>query len=235
MKPTPPAYALRARLQRHEPSLVINVDHPSPGLVEALARTPIDAVMFDAEQGSPDIESIENMARAARLHGLCSFVRTFNAEPWAIERLLFRGVDGVIVPRTESLADVKRVVEAFKYCVPVGRPDRMLVVQLEHAALLDHLDALADMREIDCLFIGPVDLSKSMGHRGCYDVPEVIAAIERAIRVLRARGMPVGMLVKPDDIAHWTRQRVAFLYAHANDFLSLGAKALRARIGDATS
>ncbi|MBV6272129.1 2,4-dihydroxyhept-2-ene-1,7-dioic acid aldolase [Alcaligenaceae bacterium CGII-47] len=225
-----PAHRLRAHLLKHEPQLVLNVDHPSAGLVEALARSGADALMFDTEQGSPDIESLENMARAARLHGVCSLIRTFNLEPWAIERLMHRGADGIIVPRAESLDDVRRIVASFDYCLSGERADRILIVQLEHAALLDHLDELAQMRDIDCIFIGPIDLSKSMGHRGAYDQVEVAGAIQNAIRVLRQGGMPVGMLVKPGDVAPWVRLGVSFLYAHANDLLNLGAQAMRNQI-----
>ncbi len=79
-------HALRGRLQQGAPSLVVNVDHPSPSLVEYLGQLPLEAVMFDTEQGSPDFETVENMARAARVAGVCSLARTFNGEPWAIER-----------------------------------------------------------------------------------------------------------------------------------------------------
>jgi 2-keto-3-deoxy-L-rhamnonate aldolase RhmA len=224
-------HALRDRLRQSAPSLVINVDHPSPSLVEFLGGLPLEAVMFDTEQGSPDFESVENMARAARASGVCSLVRTFNGEPWAIERLLFRGVDGLVVPRCESIADVHRVVQAFRYCLPQGQQDKLLVVQLEHIDLVRNVQELARIEGIDCVFIGPVDLSKSMGHLGRYDVPEVAAAIDQSIAVLRAAGVPVGMLVKPGDIGAWAAKGVSFLYAHANDFLALGAAALRDRIG----
>lgn len=227
-------HALRDRLRRSTPSLVINVDHPSPSLVEFLGSLPLEAVMFDTEQGSPDFESVENMARAARASGVCSLVRTFNGEPWAIERLLFRGVDGLVVPRCESLADVRKVVDAFRYCLPQGQEDKLLVVQLEHVDLVRDVSQLARIDGIDCVFIGPVDLSKSMGHRGQYKVPEVAAAIDQCLSVLRGAGVPVGMLVKPDDIGFWAAKGVSFLYAHANDFLALGAAALRDKIEPAT-
>jgi 4-hydroxy-2-oxoheptanedioate aldolase len=223
-------HALRDRLRQSAPSLVINVDHPSASLVEYLGSLPLEAVMFDTEQGSPDFESVENMARAARASGVCSLVRTFNGEPWAIERLLFRGVDGLVVPRCESIADVRRVVDAFRYCLPQGQEDKLLVVQLEHIDLVRNVQELARIDGIDCVFIGPVDLSKSMGHLGQYKVPEVAAAINECITVLRGAGVPVGMLVKPDDIGSWVGKGVSFLYAHVNDFLALGAAALRGRI-----
>lgn len=227
-------HALRDRLRQSLPSLVINVDHPSPSLVECLGGLPLEAVLIDTEQGSPDFESVENMARAARTSGVCSLVRTFNTEAWAIERLLFRGVDGLVVPRCESIADVRRVVDAFRYCLPQGQSDKLLVVQLEHIELARNVQELARVDGIDCVFIGPVDLSKSMGHLGQYKVPAVTAAIDECITVLRASGVAVGMLVKPNDIGSWVEKGVSFLYAHANDFLALGAAALRGRI-DAAS
>jgi 4-hydroxy-2-oxoheptanedioate aldolase len=223
-------HALRERLRRADPSLIINVDHPSPGLVESLGRLPLEAVMFDTEQGSPDIETVENMARAARVSGICSLVRTFNAEAWAIERLLLRGVDGVVVPRTESIAAVRRVVGAFRYCLPRNPQDKLLVVQLEHIDVARSVEELACVEGIDCVFIGPVDLSKSMGHGGDYGNSAVSAVIDESIRVLRSAGMPVGMLVKPGDVETWIGKGVSFLYAHADDFLSLGAGVLRSRV-----
>jgi len=227
-------HALRDKLQRSVPSLVINVDHPSASLVEYLGGLPLEAVMFDTEQGSPDFESVENMARAARVSGICSLVRTFNAEPWTIERLLFRGVDGLVVPRCESIDDVRRVVDAFHYCLPEAPQDKLLVVQLEHVGLVQNIHELASIKGIDCVFVGPVDLSKSMGYRGKYDVSTVEAVIDGCIALLRSRSVPVGMLVKPGDIDHWLGKGVSFLYAHANDFLTLGAQALRARIDGAS-
>lgn len=227
-------HSLRGRLRQGAPSLVINVDHPSPSLVEHLGRLPLEAVMFDTEQGSPDFETVENMARAARVAGVCSLVRTFNAEPWAIERLLFRGVDGLVVPRSESIADVHRVVDSFRYCLPGGPQDKLLVVQLEHINLARDVRKLAQIEGIDCVFIGPVDLSKSMGHFGDYRHPAVAEVIDECIGALRSASVPVGMLVKPGDIDAWIGKGVSFLYAHANDFLDLGAQLLRGRI-DAAS
>ena len=108
--PGSPAVRLRAKLDRDEPLLVVNADHPSASLVEVLARQPIDAVFIDCEQGSPDVESVENMARAARLHRMASLVRVFDPKDWVLERYLLRGVDGVVAPRLDHAADARRVV-----------------------------------------------------------------------------------------------------------------------------
>ena len=78
----------------------------------------IDIGFIDCEQGSPDVESVENMARAARVHGMASVVRLFSPEDWVIERYLFRGVDGVVMPRVDTAEQAQRVVDAVRYCVP---------------------------------------------------------------------------------------------------------------------
>ena len=85
--------AFKNKIQRGETVLVINPDHPSPSLVQFMGGLPIDTVWIDCEQGSADVETVENMARAARLAGLVSLVRVFSPEAWVIERFLFRGID----------------------------------------------------------------------------------------------------------------------------------------------
>ena len=109
---------LREKLARDEPLVVVNADHPSASLVEVLARQPVDVLFIDCEQGSPDIESVENMARAARLHSLASVVRVFSPEAWVLERYLFRGVDGVVVPQVDHAVDAWQVVAGVRYCFP---------------------------------------------------------------------------------------------------------------------
>ncbi len=59
--------AFKDKLATGAPVLVVDPDHPSPSLVESLGRLPIDAVWTDCEQGAADLETVENMARAARL------------------------------------------------------------------------------------------------------------------------------------------------------------------------
>ena len=79
----------KAKLAARQPVIVMNPDHPSPSLVEFIARLGVDAVMIDCEQGSPNMESVEDMARAARAVGLCALVRIAPPDASAIERYMF--------------------------------------------------------------------------------------------------------------------------------------------------
>ena len=216
--------AFKDKLATGAAVLVVNPDHPSPSLVESLGRLPIDAVWIDCEQGAADVETVENMARAARLAGLVSMVRIFAPEDWAIERYMFRGLDGLVVPRLDSAAQAQGVVDALRYCFPKTHGDKLLVVQIESRAALEDLAGFLDVDGIDVYMIGPVDLAKSLGFEGDYRRPEVQQAIDETIATIREAGKAAGILVERDNVARYRDRGVQFLYAHANAFLSRGAR-----------
>lgn len=216
----------KEKLRSGRPIALINADYPSSGLVEFLGQPALglDAVMIDTEQGNPGIESVEEMARAARLTGLCSLARLFSPEPWVIERLMLRGIDGIIVPRLDSAAQAQQVVDTVRYCFP-DREDKVIVVQIESAAAHADLDGFLAVDGIDAYFIGPVDLSRSMGHKGDYRVAPVAAAIDDIIARVNAAGKVAGTLVKPGDAQQWMDRGARLLYFHVNDWLRIGSRA----------
>ena len=225
-----PVARVRDKLSRDKAVTVVNADHPSASLVEALARQPVDIVLIDCEQGSPGVESVENMARAARLHRMASVVRVFNPQDWVIERYLFRGVDGLVAPRVDRATDAQGVVDGVRYCFPDAAESKLVVVQIESRMAVDELDDFLAVEGIDVYFIGPVDLAKSMGCRGNYRVPEVQAVMDEVIERTRAAGRNAGILVDDDNVADYVRKGVRFLYTHVNDFIAVGANAFAGRV-----
>ena len=224
------ARGLKQKLGAGQPVVVVNPDHPSPGLVQFIGRLPVDAVFIDCEQGSAGIETMENMVRAARVGGLGSLVRLFSPDDWVIERYMLRGVDGIVVPRIDTAEAARRVVAAVRYCFPNDHAEKVVVVQIETRSALDELSEFLAIDGIDVLFVGPVDLAKSLGFAGNYRLPEVQAAIDQAISTIVDAGKLAGMLVGRDDVAAYLEKGVRFLYTHANDFLDLGAADFRRRI-----
>ncbi len=214
----------KAKLAARQPVIVMNPDHPSPSLVEFIARLGVDAVMIDTEQGSPNVESVDEMARAARAADLCALVRISPPEAWVIERYMFRGVHGIVVPRLETAAAARRVVEDVRYCFPENASEKIVVVQIETAKAVAELDAFLSIDGIDCLFIGSVDLAKSLGHRGDFRRPEVMQVLESTIERIVGAGKPAGMMVKADDVTHWRSKGATFHYNHVNDYALLGAR-----------
>ena len=232
---TDPVQALRDKLARDEPLIVVNADHPSASLVEVLARQPVDIIFIDCEQGSPDVESVENMARAARLHKMVSVVRVFDPQDWVLERYLFRGVDGIVAPRVDRAVDAQRVVDGVRYCYPSAPDSKFVSVQIETVTAVGELDAFLAIEGIDVFFIGPVDLAKSMGFGGNFRAPEVQTMMDHIITRTRAAGRHVGILVDDANAADYVSKGVRFLYVHANDFLNAGAKAFAQRVNSASN
>jgi 2-keto-3-deoxy-L-rhamnonate aldolase RhmA len=211
------------KLAAGECVIVLNADHPSPSLVERIGRLPVDGVFIDCEQGSPDVESVENMARAARLTGLTSLVRLFDRSDWVIERYLGRGVDGIVVPRLQAPEEAAAVVEAVRYCYPKTYGEKVVVIQIETRRALAALDEFIAVPGIDVLFLGPVDLAKSLGHDGDYRHPDVQSALKAAVGQIARAGKAPGILVERANVAEWVRAGARFLYEHVDSFLALGA------------
>jgi 4-hydroxy-2-oxoheptanedioate aldolase len=225
------AARFKAKLAANETTILLNPDYPSSALVEFCGTLAVDAVMIDCEQGNAGLQAVEEMARAARLAGIASVVRVPSPEPWTIERHMFRGVDGIVVPRLDTAAQVRRVVDDVRYCFPEAFDKKVIIIQVESASAVDELAGFLEVPGIDCLFIGGVDLAKSMGFAGDYTGPEMVRTIEDATARIRRAGKPAGMMVKPHDIEAWKARGSSMLYAHVNDFLAIGASAWRARAG----
>lgn len=213
----------KQRLRDGHTVSLINANHACAGLVQFVAGLGIDAVMLDCEQGNPSFVDVEDMTRAARLAGVASVVRIPSPEPWTIERYVMRGVDGIVVPRLDTAAQVSQAVADIRYAAPNEFARKAIIVQVESARAVSELDGFLDVPEVDCFFIGPVDLAKSMGFDGDYAHPEVMTAIDRIIERIRASGRTVGFLVKEHDLKAWRAKGVSMLYGHVNDFLRIGA------------
>lgn len=218
-----PVGAFKAKLRRGEPVIVVNPDHPYPSLAAFLGRLSIDAVFIDCEQGSADVETVENLARATRLANLVSICRIFSDDDWVIERYLGRGIDGIVVPRLETAEQAGKVVEAVRYCYPQDHERKLVVVQIETAEALAQLDGFLAIEGIDAYFIGPVDLAKSLGFQGDFRNPAVQQVMADTIAAIHDAGKVSGILVDRGNVRQEAGRGVQFLYTHVNDFLEIGA------------
>ncbi len=214
----------KQRLRSRQLVSLVNADHACGGLALAVCRLGIDALMLDCEQGTPGFQDIEDMTRAAHLAGVPTLVRVPSPEPWTIERYLMRGVDGIVIPRLDTVAQVRQAVADVRYAVPRRFDQLSIVVQIETLAAVRALDEFLAVPEVDCFFVGPVDLAKSMGHEGDYGAAPVQRQLEEVVARIAAAGRAAGFLVRENDLAHWRRQGATMLYTHVDDFLAMGAR-----------
>lgn len=235
----------KAKLAAGKPVSVINPTYTSAGLVELLARVGCDVIFIDTEHGPAGWDDVENMVRAAELANATPIVRVQANDASTITRALDRGAGGVQVPHVNTRAEAEAAVRHAKFA-PIGHrgfaggrsafgekmseytrranEETMVVVMLEEVEALDNLDEILKVEHVDVFFVAPGDLAQSMGVPGQMDHPKVQAAIEDAVRRIRAAGRAPGVLVTPATVRRHLERGALFLYVGLASLLDPGAK-----------
>jgi 4-hydroxy-2-oxoheptanedioate aldolase len=240
---------MKASLARGEAVFGVSIMVPSPQIVEMLGRLGFDWVLLDCEHGTFSPESLESMVMAAEGAGITAVARPRNASPEAIQDVLERGVAGVQVPHVNTAAEARAVVAAVKYH-PLGqrglaartRPagygiglrldeyaraanaETLVCVQLEEKQAIDRIEEIMAVAGIDVFFIGPADLSQSMGHPGQADHPDVRAVIDSAFSAIRGQGKVVGTTGSADGWREHRSRGATYLYTHLPTILEAGSR-----------
>lgn len=223
---------LRERLAGDAPVLMVNPNHVSPTLCEKLVRSGADSVFIDCEHGLAGFEDIHHMAKAARYGGGFGIVRPQNQERSMITRCLNAGADGVMVPLIHTAEIAREVVRIFRYAVPDDHANRLLIGMVESVEAVSNLDAILAVEGIDVFFVGPGDLSQSMGYSpsvpaGGRRAQEVLDLVDATLGRIRAAGKAAGTLVVKQDAAHLVERGAQLLYYHADPFVGDGVNAMR--------
>jgi 4-hydroxy-2-oxoheptanedioate aldolase len=241
---------MKEKLLAGGPAFGVSVMFPSPQVVEMIGGLGFDWVLIDCEHGSISPESVEVMAMAAELSGITPIARPRMNSPEAILEVMDRGVLGVQVPHVNTAADARRAVEAVKYhplgsrgLAAGGRPARygfgpsladyveeanretLVCVQLEEAEALRHIDEILRVEGVDAFFVGPSDLSQSMGYPGRSDRPEVREAMDRAFAAIVGAGKVAGSAGNAQAVQGYLSKGVRYLYTHTTALLSSGSGA----------
>lgn len=241
---------MKSLLAEGRPALGCSVMIPSPQVVEMLGHAGFDWVLIDMEHGSIGLESAELMVMAAEAAGLTPIVRPRSNAAAEISAAMDRGAMGVQVPHVNSAADASAAVAAVKFgpgamrgLAAGTRPDSyglgpampaftgaanaesLVCVQLEHAAAIANADEILAVEGVDVFFIGPSDLSQSMGHPGDPAAPPVKAAIEATLARIVAAGRVPGMPATAGNVEAVLAAGARYVYTHLPKILGLGAGA----------
>ena len=188
----------------------------SPMIVELIGHIGFDFALIDAEHGPAEVESCEHMIRAADSVGLPVFIRIAMNIRQNTLRYLDIGALGIMLPMINTRREAEAVVEAVKY-QPQGKrglasvraadygfttslkeytlnanQEILVATRVEPLAAVSNLDELLSVEGIDVFFIGPTDLSSSMGYAGEVKHPEVQAMIEKVVHRIRDAGRVAG-------------------------------------------
>lgn len=206
--------SLKEKLLAGEKPIGMFVGSGSATVVECLGRTGLDFVVLDNEHSPMEAETTMELVRAAEVSGLCPLARVREISRPAVLKLLDIGAKGVIVPNVQSVDDVKKLISYAKYA-PMGdrgfcptrkdgwgfdtaetvpelmtrlNAETLLIPQCETVGALRAIETIAALDGVDGIFVGPFDLSISMGLPGRFDHPDFTAAVDRIVKACHDAG-----------------------------------------------
>jgi 2-keto-3-deoxy-L-rhamnonate aldolase RhmA len=193
------------------------------GIGRIVAEAGADFAVFDMEHTGWSVESIRMLIATTRSTNLIPYVRIPATEYHFIARALDMGAMGIMVPMVESVQQAEILVAAAKY-PPIGRrgaafgiahddysggdivhkistanSETHLIAQIETAAGIENVDAIAAVDGIDVLWIGHFDLSNSLGIPGRFDHPRFQDALKAVLAACRRYGKVPGFMAGSID------------------------------------
>jgi 2-keto-3-deoxy-L-rhamnonate aldolase RhmA len=218
----PPA-TLTQRIRAREPLLGTFVSLGSPVVANLLASVGYDYLLIDLEHGAGSEAVLQSQLFAAEAEGAATMVRTETFDRIRIGRVLDLGARAVMLPRVDTADQCAEAVAHLRY-PPAG--DRGVassnrargwstrtgsfseanleiaaVVQIESEEAVWNVDAIAAVEGVDALFVGPSDLSHSLGIPGELDAPAFTDALTRVLNAARAHDLAAGILAATPERA----------------------------------
>jgi 4-hydroxy-2-oxoheptanedioate aldolase len=225
----------KKKLKAGELVLGTYVRHAEPGLAEILCYLGFDYLLFDGEHAPIGERECENLARVCEMTGVTSIARVPSNLSWMIGRHLDMGIQGIQVPMVNTGGEAAAAARACKYAplgtrglagaraanyaqiLPFSFPDHiaksnaetLCVVQVETRTAIDNLAEIVATPDVDVVFIGPADLSLSLGHPGDLQHPEVQAAFDEISAVVLRSDKALGVMAANTEASREWRDRGA--------------------------
>jgi 2-keto-3-deoxy-L-rhamnonate aldolase RhmA len=220
--------------------------------VEALAGSGYEFLILDTEHCPNDLINLHAQLLALAASKTSAVVRTGGVDPAQIKRLLDLGVQGLMIPNVETVAQARAAVECCHYA-PLGRrgvagsvrasgygrqkpgsglnASPILMVQAESRQALENIDAIAALVGVDAVFFGPNDLAADMGHLGQPGHPDVVRAIIKGIAQVVGAGKRAGILAGEAACAQYIDAGASIVALGSEiGILVAGADGLRQRV-----
>ena len=226
----------------------ITLNHFS--IAEIMAEAGFDWLCVDMEHSVTDYFEAQQLIATIQSKGIKAFVRVGDNNVRIIKRVLDAGADGIIVPMVSTVEEAESAINAVRY-PPNGKRgvglaraqkygfgfkeyksgvsnDIKLIIQIEHVDAIPNLEQMLQLDGVDGTFIGPYDLSGSMGKPGDYYDDDVKAVIKQYEQMVSKYNKLVGYHVIEPDIK-LVEEKIKDGYnfiAFSLDTLFLGSKVI---------
>lgn len=219
-----PINSFKARLKNNEPQIGLWLGLANAYTAELAANAEFDWLLLDGEHAPNDLRSLLEQLQALAPYPSQPIIRPRIGDAAIIKQLLDIGAQTLLIPMVDTAEQASELVKAMHY-PPKGIrgvgsalarasrwssiPDYLykagdelcLLVQIETKKGLDNLDAIVNTGGVDGVFIGPADLSASLGYLGNPKHPDVQAAIEDAFKRIKQAGKASGILMADKELA----------------------------------
>lgn len=215
----------RKKLRTSTPSLGAWITLSDPKISEIFGMAGFDWVLVDLEHSSISITTAEQHLRLLSNSYAIALCRPTTRSIDQMRRLMDAGADGFILPMTHSIMDIEQAMLATRF-QPEGKRGMglhaannygmtfddyyeqqkhhpILIAQIEDSEGIENLDSIAAHKACDGIFLGPYDLSLSLGCPGDFDNPRYLSAIEKVEKITAKHDKPLGIHVinpKQDDV-----------------------------------
>lgn len=239
---------MKAKLLAGEPTLGVSIMIPSAQMVEIIGALGFDWVLIDCEHGTISLETVEAMVMAAEASGITPIARPTTKRPEDIMQLMDRGAMGVQVPHVNTAEDAREAVAAVKFhprghrglaagtraggydlsgsaaeYVQTANRETLVCIQLEEQQAIENVEELLQVEDVDVFFVGPSDLSQSMGYPGNPKAEPVRRAIEATFAKIVSAGKIPGTPATADTIRGILDKGVRYVYTHIPKLLGNAA------------
>ncbi len=206
-----------------------------PAFIEILGYAGFDFVVLDLEHGPSTVSNLTNLIRAAELSGLFPIVRVKEDSPSLISSVLDVGAGGIQIPQIDSKEGAEATLQNAKFnplgmrgvCRFVRAADyssldryeyfdnankNVVVMQLEGIKAVENIKEILSVSGMDIAFIGPYDLSQSLGVPGKVNDPRVAQAMKSIVEECKTQNIAVGTFVDTmEDAQKWIASGVKYI------------------------
>ena len=243
----------KQRLADKQPLLGTFIKTPHHHNTEVLSQLGFDTLCLDAEHAPFDRGDLDTCTLAAKANQQHVLVRIPNDHHDTILNTLDLGADGIVIPHVKNAQQLESIVKQCYYGhngrgyagstrmagyttnniqqnLAHNANNTAVIAQIEDIDALDQLDAICQVKGVDCLFIGRMDLTVALGETDP-NAPKVLETVNRIVEIANKHDLATGMFIANlDELDHWLKQRVSlFLLGSDHSFMLAGAKQLQAK------
>ena len=231
------------------------VEIPDPAIVEILGLAGFDFALIDCEHGAIDLQTVASLVRACHSTSIAPLVRTAGSSTVETLRVLDCGVAGIHVPHVKTRRQAEELIQSARYhpqgnrglnpfvrsasfsAQPVrdymqtANEETLLTISVEGHEGVANIDEIVSVQGVDVVFVGPYDLSESLGLPGQVSHPSVTDLILKVVGRIRASGKAPGIFCDTVTAAeNWVGKGVQYVVfsVDAKIFLDACTEAYRA-------